>query len=96
MDFLESLQSAWRPNELSYRQVEWLLDIRDSTTFVSEYGGASVNFLMRACFENRFGIDDMDDAAWVDAVWAAKENRLRKRDAQRLFRIARSLDVLED
>jgi hypothetical protein len=96
VDFLESLQRPWRSKELSYRQVEWLLDIRDSTTFLSQYRGVGVKFLMRACFENRFGIDDMDDVAWVEAIWAAREDRLRKRDAQRLFWIARSLDAIDD
>jgi hypothetical protein len=96
MGLLESLNDRFYQDELSYRQAEWLLDIRDDTNFVSEYRGASLKFLLRSAFENRFGLDDEDDVAWVEELWRRQEATLRKRDVRKLHALVSALGLFDD
>lgn len=96
LKLLATLQTSAASDEISYRQAEWLLDIRDDVDYVSEYRNVSVKFLIRAVYENQYGVDDDDDASWIKEIWRQSPARLRKRDARRLYTIAKLIGLLED
>lgn len=96
VDLLDGLESKTFLNELSVRQAEWLLDIRDDVDFISEHRGVSVRFLIRSVYENRHGLDDEEDMAWVEEIWRRHDVNVRKREARRLYALARPLGLLDD
>ena len=75
---LDSLAAKQRwLEELSYRQAEWLLDIRDDVQTVTEYRDCSVQYLLRCCYESRLSFDE-DDEAWVIEVHNSGRTAVRR------------------
>lgn len=95
LDFLEKV-SGWKWSEdLSYRQAEWLLDLRDDHQMVTAFRGYSIGALVRVCFLNRFEFDE-DAQEWIEGVHASGRTSLRRREAARLHRLARRLGEAGD
>lgn len=93
---LESLVDRKWQLELSYRQAEWLLDIRDEVEVISQYRGYSLKFLIQRCFEARFGLDDEEDLAWITALFGSGRTSIRRYEARRVFVLAQCLDEVEE
>jgi hypothetical protein len=94
--FLDSLSLRDWLDELSYLQAEWLLDIRDSVQIVPEFRGYSVRYLVRCCYENRFGFDSEDDQAWLVELYQSGKTSIRKNQAKRLYYMAKDIGEVED
>jgi hypothetical protein len=58
-DFLESIIN-WKRDELTTRQGEILLELRDEAEIHYEFKGLSIPILIDKCFANRFDLDDGD------------------------------------
>ena len=95
LDFLEEIPKRKGLEHLSHRQAEILLGIRDNVEIVSSYRGYSVKWLSTACHENRFDLDE-EDQAWVERLYANSPAAMRSKDARRLLSMARRLGVIED
>lgn len=96
MVLLDSLaEKQHRLEELSYRQAEWLLDIRDEIQTVTEYRHCSVQYLLRCCYENRLSLDE-DDEEWVFELRNSGRTTVRKYEARRLYSLARELGDIDD
>jgi hypothetical protein len=94
--FLDSLAEKQRwLVELSYRQAEWLLDIRDEMRTVIEHRGCGVRYLLRSCYENRLDLDE-DDEAWVIELHKSGRTSVRKYEARQLYGLARELGHVDD
>jgi hypothetical protein len=94
LDFLESnLGKRWL-DELSYRQAESLLEIRDDVQVVSAYRGYSVKTMLQGVYENRLDLDD-DGEEWVKRLYESGRNEIRRKDARRLIAIARRIGLIE-
>jgi len=93
---LESLAEKRRwLGELSYRQAEWLLDIRDDIQNISEFRGWNVRRLIKCCYEGRFDFDE-DDEAWVTEIHDSGRTSVRKYEARRLRALAQALGDVND
>ena len=58
-DFLEHIIN-WKRDELTTRQGEILLELRDEAEIHYEFKGLSIPILIDKCFANRFDLDDGD------------------------------------
>src|SRR5262245_47054914 len=72
--FLESMEV--HQGELSTRQAEKLVEIRDQNTWVSDIRG----FLVNQCWEARYDLND-EDAAFVESLKARGASTARYREA---------------
>jgi hypothetical protein len=92
--FLGDMVARTDVEELSNRQAESLLQIRDKVTRVSKVGSFSVRLLIGRCHEGRADLND-DDAAWLEELIAEGPELIRRGQAWRLLRCARELDLIE-
>ena len=94
LDFLENnLSKPWL-DELSYRQGESLLVIRDGVELLASLHGYSTTYLVRACYENRFDLDD-EDEAWLVEMNQSGRTAIRRKEAWRLFSLAKRIGEVE-
>lgn len=94
-DFLESIQERTFLDELSYRQSEVLLEIRDDVERLSTYRGFSISHLINGCWERRLDLDE-DSEAWVEELHAGDTTLIRRRFVHRLMRCARDVGLIDD
>jgi DNA invertase Pin-like site-specific DNA recombinase len=57
--FLENIAN-WKRDEISLRQCEVLLELRDSAEIHFRYRGLSISTLIIKCYEGRWGLDPVD------------------------------------
>jgi hypothetical protein len=91
--FLEDMQA--RHERLSTRQAEKLLEIRDDAQWVSSIKGFSVRTLLQTCWEARFDLDNDDDIEFLERLKANSSTTAKYRDASRLLRCARKLQMID-
>ena len=60
-DFLENIAN-WKRDEVSTRQGESLLELRDEAEIHFKYKGLSIPILIDKCYANRFDLDGADQA----------------------------------
>jgi hypothetical protein len=92
LDFLASIGS--RREELSTRQGEKLIDLRDESAWYTAVDGFSLKTLIDRCHLYRDELAD-HDAAFIERLRASGATRLRRKDARRLLRCARTLGEIE-
>lgn len=95
IDFLENLAGKDDGEELSSRQAEILVQIRDNNQWVETHKGWQIRILLRQCYEARLDLIE-DDEEWIAAVYLISDRSVRRRQIGRLFRCARSLHIIED
>lgn len=57
--FLESIAN-WKRDEITLRQAEVLLELRDDAEIHTNYKGLSVHLLMEKCYANRHELEESD------------------------------------
>jgi hypothetical protein len=57
--FLENI-AHWKRDEITLRQAEVLLGLRDNAEIHTNYKGLSVRLLMEKCYANRYELDEGD------------------------------------
>lgn len=92
--FLEKM--AIHEGELSTRQAEKLLEIRDDNLWVGEIRGFSVRLLLKECFEARFDLQTEADIKFVETLKERDQSTARYREACHLLNCARDLHVIDD
>jgi hypothetical protein len=93
-DFLSDM--AKFEGQISSRQGETLLSMRDELREVSIYGGFSVATLIRKCWLARLDLAE-DDEQFIDKLIDKLDGRstIRRKHAGRLLRIARQLELID-
>lgn len=93
LDFAERVLALSWLQEISYRQTEWLLGVRDNVRFVSTYRQFSLKALLKLCYENRLDFDDEEAEAWLEAMYLSGATEFRLYEAKRIYAFARRLDA---
>ncbi|WP_149804009.1 hypothetical protein [Mesorhizobium sp. NFR06] len=92
--FVESI-IGYVDDELTTRQVEKLLEVRDSLVLVAEHRGCNVSRLVRNCYESRLDLNE-DDEDWIVELYANGHRSIRRGQVGRLMRCARQLGLIEE
>jgi hypothetical protein len=92
LDFLASIGS--RRDDLTTRQGEKLVELRDEAVWYTAVDGFSLKTLTDRCHLYRHELADRD-AAFIERLRASGATRLRRKDARRLLRCARTLGEIE-
>ena len=92
LDFLTSM--AARQQELTTRQGEKLFELCDDAVWYTAVDGFSLKALIDRCHLLRDELAD-PDAAFIERFKAEGVTRLRRKDAHRLLRCARSVGEIE-
>lgn len=92
-DFLDAMKA--RAEELSTRQAEKLVELRDDSVRYTSASGFSFKVLIETCWLNRFDLDDEADIEFIEKLRASGHASLRKREALRLRRCAIEQGELE-
>jgi len=92
LDFLASIGA--RREDLTTRQGEKLIELRDESVWYTSVDGFSLKMLIVRCHLCR---DELagSDAVFIERLQAAGAMRLRRKDARRLLRCARVLGEIE-
>jgi hypothetical protein len=92
LDFLSSI--GVRQQDLTTRQGEKLMELRDETVWYTTVDGFSLQALIQRCHLAR---DELagPDAAFIERLEATDAMRLRRKDARRLLRCARTVGEIE-
>lgn len=93
IDFLEDM--ARRKDELSTRQAEKLIELRDNALRYAKVSGFVLRSLVGRCWVARQDIDDDDDVEFIERLHSRGETALRKPEALRLKRCAIAIGELE-
>ena len=95
IDFLEQIQVRPWLEELSYRQAEYILGLRDSVMLVSIYKGRSISSMIRFCRENLLAIaegeNEEEEKDWITNLARQSPQSLRRHEASRLHSLAKQL-----
>jgi len=94
LDFIERLLSLPQVDVLTYRQGEWLLDVRDKVKIVSTFRDFSLKALIQRCYEQRL---DLSEAAqeWIENLVERGRSEIRLYEARKIYRIAYSLGEVD-
>jgi len=92
LDFLENM-SGWT-EDLTTRQGEKLIELRDASTWCEAVEGFSLRILVEKCFCGRLDLGEQD-AEFFERVKVSGARKFRRRDAARILRCARQLGELE-
>jgi hypothetical protein len=93
-DFLESIIKRNNDYELTTRQVEKLLQIRDDTEELAEFRGFSIKLLTKQVFEARLDLSETDEE-WIKKLMTRQSDTIMRKHIGRLMRCARELYIIE-
>ena len=82
-------------DELTTRQAEKLLQIRDDAAFMTEFLGFSVRLLLKGCWEGRLDLSEADEE-WIGRMRERRQDAIERRYIGRLLRCARELNLIEE
>jgi hypothetical protein len=91
-DFLDDIGA--RREDLTTRQGEKLIELRDEATWYTAVDGFSLKALIDRCHLLRDELAETD-AAFIERLGASGATRLRRKDARRLVRCARTVGEIE-
>jgi hypothetical protein len=92
LDFLHSMAS--RQHNLTTRQGEKLIELRDDAVWYTAVDGFSLKALIDRCHLLRDELAE-HDAAFIERLKAEGATRLRRKDARRLLSCARGVGEIE-
>jgi hypothetical protein len=92
LDFLAGIGA--RKGDLSTRQGEKLIELRDEATWYAAVDGFSLKALIERCHLLRDELAE-PDAGFIERLRAFGATLLRRKDARRLLRCARALGEIE-
>jgi hypothetical protein len=95
IDFLRAMANHPDDEDLTTRQSEKLLEIRDDVEILTEFRGFSVRLLLKQCRDARLDLAEPDEA-WIVQMAAKSENSIKRKHIGRLMRCARELNVIEE
>ncbi len=92
LDFLQSIGA--RQADLTTRQGEKLIELRDEAVWYTTVEGFSLNALIERCHLVRDELTE-HDADFIERLKTTSATRLRRKDARRLLRCARTVGEVE-
>jgi hypothetical protein len=92
LDFLENMSG--RTEDLTTRQGEKLVELRDASMWYQTIEGFSLRLLVEKCCCGQLGLSDQD-AEFFEHVKSSGARKFRRRDAARILRCARQLCEIE-
>ena len=92
LDFLENIRGC--RDELSTRQGEKLIELRDESAWYTSVDGFSLKALIDRCFLCRDELRE-EDAAFIACLKEARATKLRRKEARRVIRCARAVGEIE-
>jgi hypothetical protein len=92
LDFLENM-SDWQ-HELSTRQGEKLIQLRDAAMLYEKVEGFSLKTLVHNCFASRLDLSESDQD-FVERRKLSGATKFRRREAARILRCARTIGLIE-
>jgi hypothetical protein len=95
MIFLQQRAAQPDGEELTTRQAEKLLQIRDDYELLTEYRRFSVKILLQGCYDARLDLNE-DDEEWVVKIRERNSLAIRRKHIGRLMRLARQLYLVEE
>jgi len=95
VDFLDSMIAPNGREELTTRQAEKLLEIRDGAEQITEFRGLSIKILLQKCYEARLDLDEGDEQ-WIVALRNRSHTTVRRKHAGRLMACARRLYLIDE
>jgi hypothetical protein len=93
IDFLQDM-SRYADPDLTTRQGEKLMELRDDAEYHTSYRGLSVKILAEKCMLARDELEP-DDAEFVQKLHASGAGSVKRRQLFRLLRCARQLELIE-
>jgi hypothetical protein len=93
--YLESIARHPEDEQLTTRQSEKLLQIRDDIQLISEYRGFSVAILVEKVHLARLDLSQ-DDEDWIVGIRQRSGGMISRKNAGRLLRLAHQLNLIED
>ena len=94
LDFAERVLPLEWLQEISYRQTEWLLGVRDKVRIVSTYRQFSLKALLKACYESRFEFDEHNEE-WIEAMFHSGLSEFRLYEAKRIYALAHHIGEVD-
>jgi hypothetical protein len=91
--FLENV-AGWKRGELTTRQGEILLELRDEAEIHRSYKGLSIAILINKCFANRFELDEQDRAR-IEQLHASGKGYVTGAQMGWFKRICKALNEME-
>lgn len=92
--FLENIAN-WKREEISLRQSEVLLGLRDNAEIYFHYKGLSVPILIANCYANRWDLDE-GDRQRLEALVASNKTSVTGAQMGWFKRICKQLGEMED
>lgn len=93
-DFLANLQDKLPAEQLSRRQVEVLLDLRDAAKSYTVVDGYNVAKLVRDCWIARQDLSE-DDEEFIDRLKSSNTISLKRRAVLKLLACAKDLNLID-
>lgn len=93
IDFLEGLSGCRK--ELSTRQAEKLVELRDNSVRYAEANGFRFSSVLSQCWLNRFDLSSEEDIEFIEGLKSSGNSQFLRREISRLRRCAVSLGELE-
>jgi ATP-dependent exoDNAse (exonuclease V) alpha subunit len=92
--FLENIAN-WKRDEITLRQAEVLLDLRDSAEIHTHYKGLSIQLLIEKCYANRYELDEVDRKR-LEAIYEKGQKFVTGVQMGWFKRICKKLGEMED
>jgi hypothetical protein len=92
LDFLETI--SCREEDLSTRQGEKLVELRDAAIWYEKVDGSLLSSLINNCYLNRDYLSK-HNRQFIERVKFSRATKLRRRDASRVMRCSRATGIIE-
>ena len=93
--FLENI-AHWKRDEISLRQCEILLELRDSAEIHFRYRGLNISVLIIKCYEGRSTLEDPADGRRIENLYESGRSYVTGAQMGWFKRICKELGEMED
>ena len=95
IDFLQHMARHKRPDPITTRQCEKLLELRDDAEYYSSVRGFNVQSLIKKCWLTRDDLDSENDRKFVEHLKETSCSCVKRRHLRKLLACARQLGEIE-
>jgi hypothetical protein len=95
LDFSERVSEFEWLQEISYRQAEWTLGVRDKVRIVSSYRQFSLIALLKTLYLNRYDFAEHNER-WIEAMFLSGVTEFRLYEAKRIYALSHSIGEVDE
>ena len=95
IDFLQHMARHKRPDPITTRQCEKLLEVRDDAEYYSSVHGFSVQSLIKKCWLARDDLDSENDRKFIEHLKETSCSCVKRQHLRKLLAYARQLGAIE-